>query len=227
MAMPLDSQPDGSYSSPPPMIRFDVINQAFALFQQQVGPWILIALVFGVVSLVAAMIIGMVPVVGAFLGNLPAMILMGGFYKAALKHIDGGVVAVADLFDINEFIGPLVVAGILVGIGTSIGTLLCIIPGIIAGGLWMFTQCLIVDQRSDGVVAMRTSWNALRSQWLMAGVFYLVILLLAFAGMLACGIGLLVTGPVAALSVGLLYRDFFPAGAQPAEPPFMSPGSGL
>jgi len=217
--------PSDPYPSPAPTVRFDVINQAFALFQQQMGQWVVIALVFVVVVGVASFLLNLVPVVG-LLSGIPGMILAGGIYKAALKHVRGEAIAVADLFDIGDIVGPLIVAGILVNIGTSIGMLLCVLPGIVVAGLWMFTTPLIVDRGMDGVAAMRESWNVLKGQWAMAAVFIFVVGIVGVIGVLGCGVGVLFTMPIAFLSSALLYRDFFPEGAAPVDP-FAPPSSPL
>jgi uncharacterized membrane protein len=54
--------------------------------------------------------------------------------------------------------------------------------------------------------------NALKGDALMAILFYLVVVIMAAAGLLACCIGALVTFPLFILSVAIVYRDFFGAG---------------
>jgi len=210
------------YGSPAPQVRFDVINQAFALFQQQMGQWVLITLTYLVVVFVAALILAFVPIIGQMVSGIPAMIMLGGIYRTALKHFRGQQVAVADLFDIGDIMGPLIVAGILANIAIGVGSLLCILPGIVVAGLLMFAVPMIADRGVDGVEALRASWNALKSQWLMAGLFQIVMGLITLAGALVCGVGVLFALPVVILSITILYRDFFPEGTpseEPATPP--------
>ncbi len=210
--------PEGSYPAPPPTVRFDVISQAFQLLQQQMGQWVLLILVYLVAAGLAILVLSFIPLVGSLLGGVPAMILVGGAYKAALKQMRGGTVAVSDLFDVGDVVGQLIVVGILVGLGTSIAALFCVLPAFVVGGLWMFAVPLVVDRGMDGVAAMRESWNALRREWVMAAVFYLVVGLIAAVGGLLCGIGLLFTLPIVILATTLLYRDFFPEHEAPSEP---------
>lgn len=207
-----------SYPTPPATVRFDVINQGFALFQQQMGQWVVIALVYVIVVGVLAFVLNLIPFVGGMVTGVPAMILTGGLYRAALKHVRGETVSVADLFDIGDIIGSLVVAGILVGIGSGIAALFCVLPTFVVNGLWMFTVPLIADKGMEGVSAMRESWHALQGQWLMAAVYVFVIGLVTAVGALVCGVGILFTLPIAVLANTLLYRDFFPETALPSEP---------
>jgi hypothetical protein len=218
------SMPASSYPAPAPKVRFDVINQAWSMLQQQMGTWVLMIVVYLVVGGVANYVLSRIPAIGGLLGGLPVAILMAGLYKAALKHVRGEAIAVGDMFDLKDVLGPIIVAWVLTTIGTAIGFVLCILPGIVVNALWMFTQLLIVDKGMDGVAAMRESFNTLRGEWLMAALFLFVIFLIAAAGALACGVGILITIPIAILSITILYRDFFPeTGSAAPESPFVPP----
>jgi uncharacterized membrane protein len=90
----------------------------------------------------------------------------------------------------------------------------------VVGGLLMFALPLVADKRMDGIEAMKLSVETLKDEWLMAAVFSLVLGLIATVGLLACGVGILVAGPVILLAEALLYRAYFPeAAAAPAAPP--------
>lgn len=204
------SMPGDPYPSPAPTVRFDVINQAWAMLQQQMGNWVVLMVVAVVIVGVLNWLLGRLGSIGSALGGIPSGIIAAGLYRAALKHTRGENIAVADMFGITDMIGPIIVASILTTIGTAIGFVFCILPGVVLAALWMFTQLLIVDKGMDGIEAMRQSFNALRGEWLMATVFMFVVALIALAGMIACGVGILITGPLAVLSVTVLYRDFFP-----------------
>ncbi len=204
------SMPDSSYPSPAPTVRFDVINQAWAMLQQQMGNWAVLMVVAIVIVGVLNWLLGKLGTVGSFVGGIPSAIVAAGLYRAALKHMRGETIAVADMFGVSDVIGPLIVASILTTIGVAIGFIFCILPGVALASLWMFTELLIVDKGMDGIEAMRQSFNALRREWLMATVFNIVLALIGIAGIIACGVGLLITAPIAILSVTILYRDFFP-----------------
>ena len=102
----------------------------------------------------------------------------------------------------------LVLGSALLGLLLSIG-IGPLRPGLIAAGLLMFTYPLIVDGRLPATGAMIQSFEALRSQWLLAIVVHLVIVAVLALGISLLGIGLLVTGPIAALSIAVLYRELF------------------
>lgn len=204
-------------------VSLDVIGPAWTLFQSETATWILAALVVAAVNIVLGFTLGLVlsslvPFVGGLLAGIPGQILLVGLLRMAFKQIRGGKIAVGDLFAFSDVVVPAAVATILTGLGIAIGTALCIVPGLVLGALWLFTFPLVADRRLDGVEAMRTSWNALKDEWLMALLFVLVLVLMIAAGLLLCGVGVLVAGPVAVLSLALLYRGYFPDAGVAAGP---------
>ena len=132
------AMPQGAYPAAPPAIRFDVINQAWQLFQRQMGQWVLLTLVYLLVVGVASMLLTRVPVIGPIAYSLLAMVLSGGMYKAALKGIRGEAIVVSDLFDVGNIAVPLIVAGVLIGVGAGAAAILLVLPAFVVAGLWMF-----------------------------------------------------------------------------------------
>jgi len=132
-------------------------------------------------------------------------------------------------------IGPLLIGSLLNGLAVAIGSVFCYIPGLVLGGLLMFTIPLIVDRRMDGIEAMKLSFNTLKGDALMATLFYLVVSIVGGLGGIACGIGALFTWPLFFLSISLLYRDYFmgpptaypdvtvPPPSEPMPPPGAAP----
>ena len=222
----------GGYPPPQPKIRFDVIGEAWKLFQQDAATWVVATLIYFVI------VIGINFVFGLFLGGaeiaasgsrdsfamFPALFgarmiinivsfiisvfLMGGMYRMATRKLRNQPISVNDMFSVGDVLPSLLLGSFLVGIVCFIGFLLCIIPGLIAGGMLMFSIPLIVDRGMGAVDAMSKSWNVLKGEMLMATLFYIVVSIVGVIGVLACGVGLLVTFPLLVLSVALAYRDF-------------------
>ena len=86
------------------------------------------------------------------------------------------------------------------------------IPGFIVSGLFMLGIPLVVEGRLPATGALYQSWEALKSQWLTATLFHVLLIIATVSGVLLCGIGLFCTGPLYSLSIAILYHDFFPAG---------------
>lgn len=203
-------------------VNLDMIASAWNLFLAEALTWAVATLIVVAVNVVLSFAVGpllstVIPFVGGILAAIPGQILFVGLLRMAFKQIRGEKIEIGDLFNLSDILVPAAVAAVLTGLGTAIGTVFCIVPGLVVAGLWLFTFPLIADRRSqDGIEAMRTSWNTLQGELVMAAVFALVLVLLCAVGILLCGVGMLVAGPIAILSLALLYRGYFPEAAQPA-----------
>ncbi len=140
---------------------------------------------------------------------------LGGMIRMAGRQIRGGTPRIEDLFSITDCWFDLVLVSFLIGVATSIGFALCIVPGIIVSGLFMLAIPLVAEGRLPATGALIQSWHALKSQWLTAAIFHAVLIIVAVAGIMCCFIGVFVTGPLYCLSVALLYQQFFGWGAVP------------
>lgn len=236
------AQPGGNYPGAPqpwatgPKVRFEVIGEAWQLFQKQMGVWIAAELIFvlimvgcEILSFSGGMFSAMLGKGGGGLLMLFELVLMfvmmvvewffmAGLMRLAIKQVRGETIEFKDMFAVLDVLPTIIGAAILVGLASLAGYLCLIIPGLIIASLLVLTYPLIIDQRLGVTEAMSRSWNALKGEWLMATLFVFVIGLLAEAGAIACGVGVLFTIPLAFLSVALMYRDFFLNTANPASP---------
>jgi uncharacterized membrane protein len=147
----------------------------------------------------------------------------------AIKQVRGQVISIGDVFDFGDVALQVIFASILTGIMLVIGFVLCFLPGFVVAGLVLFTLPLVVDKQMGAVEAISTSINTLKSQWLTATTFSIVVGFLYAAGILVCGVGIFVSAPVAILSIAVLYRNFFigpssPPSAGPSFQPAIPPG---
>ncbi len=207
--------------APQRKVNFDVLGPAWRLFQQEAATWILVTLLFAVIGGLVATLLGSVTFgIGGIVGGVPFGVLGVGAYRMALRQLRGQKIDVPQLFDVQDVLAPASVAGLLIVVAQLIGSALCVLPGLVVGGLLMFALPLVADKRMDGIEAMKLSFETLKDEWLMAGVFWLVMGLIAMGGAIVCGVGLLVAGPVILLAQALLYRAYFPETATvPAPPP--------
>lgn len=223
----------------PAQVNFDVISRAWEVLKPNMGVWvgafvIYLVIVFAI-SFISSLLSGagntpmpmpvpgsndLPPAVG--MANWPLQIalqlvqfviiqfLMGGLYRMAINNVRTGTANFGDMFSVADVLPSLLGASILTAIATGIGFLFCIVPGILLYGLLLFTLPLVVDKHMGAIDAMKTSIDTLKPQMGMAVVFAIVMGLLASVGFCLCGVGILVTGPLATLSLAMLYRDFFP-----------------
>jgi hypothetical protein len=214
-----------------PLIRFSVIGEAWKQYKKHWVVWSLAMLIvmtgYSVITagLFAVFGVGHVhghggfrlffspggPIAPFFLSTVVSSIFLGGMIRMANNQLRGRVPRVEDLLSVGEIWFDLLLVSILSAAATSLGFMFCAIPGFIISGLFMLAIPLVVESRLPATGALIQSWNALKSQWLVAAVFHSVLILAAVSGALLCGVGVFLTGPLYCLSIAVLYREFFPA----------------
>ncbi len=218
-----------------PRVRFSAIGEAWGLFRQHMGVWILAVLIqlacYAGVAALATATIGP-PLATQFKRARPILettvkpgpnlahslvvtivngFFIGGMFRMACNQLRGRQIHILDLFAVSDVLGRLILACFLYGLLTFVGFMICFIPGLIASGLMMFTIPLVVDGRLSATEAITRSARALKDQWVLATLFHLVAVFIAGLGSLLCGVGFLLTVPLYPLSIAILYRDFFHA----------------
>jgi hypothetical protein len=219
------------------MVRFEAIGEAWRLFKQHAGVWIAATLMVGFGSFGLQVVLNLLSIPISIVGgrSLPGIsvvtslgsmavsmavwgIFLGGLFGMALKQVDGRPIGVKDLMPDTDILPGLAIASVLASLATLVGLLCLVIPGWIIAGLFLFTLPLVVDRRLKAIDALGTSWTTLKSQWLQAVVFFLVLSALQIAGLMLCLLGTLVTFPLCILSQAVLYRGFFAGDGAPAKP---------
>jgi len=216
-----------------PLVQFRVIGEAWQLYKRHWVVWSLATLIATLCySVINGAILGILdggrglghggfrefalPPAGALqfvVSTVVSSFFVGGMVRMAGNQLRGRAPRIEDLFSVTDVWFDLLLAGLLYGAAVVLGCMLCVIPGFIVSGLLMMTVPLVVEGRLPATGAMKMSWNALKSQWLVATVFHFVLILLAVSGVLLCGIGVLFTGPLYSLSLAILNREFFPTTA--------------
>jgi hypothetical protein len=230
----------------PGVVRFDAIGDAWTLFRQEMGAWMVLTLLFFLVlygllfaGLLAiggvqvgferakldesvAGVIGGILVIAFYVFMFFVMaVLTGGLFRAACKQIRGQQIGAGDLFGATDVTGPLAGGIFLMGLAVVAGTLLCIIPGLLVAGRLMLVTPLIVDGRMRATEAIAQSWNALQGQTWMAAIFSFVVSLISGLGIYLCGVGILFTAPLYYLAIAVVYRDYFMT--KPVADPWVEP----
>jgi uncharacterized membrane protein len=97
-------------------------------------------------------------------------------------------------------------ASLLLGLAIVIGFLLLIVPGVIFTLMFMFATFIVVDRELGPIEAMKESKRLAHGhKWALLG-FVLVLALINLLGVLALGVGLLVSIPVSSLAFVHTYR---------------------
>ncbi|WP_030483660.1 hypothetical protein [Nocardioides aequoreus] len=239
--------PEGGYAAAPPpppgstdpnarpYSAPDSIGYGWSSFFANPTPLLLGALIVVAVSLVVGIVASLFAsalfggplergLVEGFLYNLVVSLLVGivgqilyaGLIKGSLAQVDGRPISVGQMWSGLKY-ADIAVAGILVSVMTSIGTALCVLPGLVVGYLAMFTLYFVVDQGMAPVEAIKASFSFVTSNLGDTLVYYVLVILVVIAGAILCGVGLLAALPIALLAGGYTFRRLHQQPVAPAK----------
>jgi hypothetical protein len=169
------------------------INEGWALVTADMGNYVLLALVFLILS-------SAVPVI--LQGPMIA-----GLHIFTMKKLMGRNAEFADLFLGFNYFVPTLVASIVIGLFVFCGTLLCIIPGLVVAAMYKFTYLFIVDKRMDFWPAMQASHAVVKRDYVGFTLFLLLLILVDLLGVLCCVVGILVALPVTFAAITVAYKE--------------------
>jgi hypothetical protein len=150
--------------------------------------------------------IAFVPILGWAVG----IVLIGGLDYMFIRRIRGETVQVGDVFaGFNIAFMQLALAGLIKAVLTSIGFLLCILPGVYLGVAYVFALPLIIDKKMEFWTAMEVSRRVVHRHWWSTFALVIVLAIVACLGALACIVGLFVSIPVASAALMFVYEDLF------------------
>lgn len=158
-----------------------------------------------------------VPVVGWVVG----FVLLGGLDYMIIRRIRGEAVQIGDVFaGFNIAFLHLALAGLVKWLLTSLGFVLCILPGIYLAVAYVFALPLVIDKKMEFWPAMEVSRQVVHRHWWSIFALMIVLWIIACVGFLACFVGALVTIPVASAALMYVYEDLFgPEGTALAAGP--------
>ncbi len=146
-----------------------------------------------------------------------AMLVQASYLSGLLDIADGKQVAIGSFFKPRN-LGAAAVAAVLVALAVTIGYILCIVPGIAAAFLLVYATHFAVDRGLSGPDAVKASFETVKGN---AGNSILTTLLSGLVGGLGtvlCYVGVLVTGPIAALVQVYAYRRLSGGEVAPLTP---------
>ncbi|MBI4827715.1 MAG: hypothetical protein HY804_02705 [Nitrospinae bacterium] len=164
-----------------------------------------------IVAAIMALLNVLIPFIGSMLISGP---LTAGLLMLALDAVRKRELNVMRVFDgFKTKLVPLVLVGILTSIFTTIGFIFIILPGILVAGWYLFSYFYVFEKDMDFWPAMEKSRETGFSNHVQAFGFVAVLALVNLAGLIALGVGLLVTIPLSACAVASAYEQL-EAGAK-------------
>jgi uncharacterized membrane protein len=169
------------------------VSEGWALVTADLGNYVLLALVFTVLS-------SAVPVI--LQGPMIA-----GLHIFTMKKLMGRRAEFADLFLGFNYFVPTLVASIVIGLFVFCGTLLCVIPGLVVAAMYKFTYLFIVDKRMDFWPAMQASHAVVKRDYVGFTLFLILLILVDLLGVLCCVVGIFVAIPVTFAAITVAYKE--------------------
>ncbi len=137
---------------------------------------------------------------------LVGLILQLGLIKISLNFVDNKKSQFIDLFTTHRPVFKFLAASILFSLIVFAGFVLLIIPGIIWAIKFQFYSYLIVDKEMGPIEALKKSSQLTKGVKLNLLVFSLLLTGINILGVLALGIGLILTIPITMIATAYVYR---------------------
>ncbi|MFH1692118.1 MAG: DUF975 family protein [Candidatus Omnitrophota bacterium] len=143
--------------------------------------------------------------------SLIGIIISIGFIKIALSFCKGKQPEIADLFRGYRFFFIFLFGSILYGLIFLGGVVLLVVPAIIWGIQFQFFTYFIIDQKAGPIEALKRSSRITRGVKFELFIFNMMVLGINLLGLLAFGVGVLVSAPVTMLATAFVYRKLLEA----------------
>lgn len=125
--------------------------------------------------------------------------------RATLMILRGEKLEAAKIMSM-EHIGPYAIAALIVSAMVFVGTVFCILPGIIVAFMTHFYGYFVIDKDMAPMDAIKASFNLIKDNLGAMVVFYLLSLAVIIVGAIPCGLGLIVAWPVVVIATGYMYK---------------------
>ncbi|MEQ6900598.1 hypothetical protein [Nocardioides sp. YIM 152588] len=136
-----------------------------------------------------------------------AQLLAAAIIRGALAITEGREFWAADAFKFEQ-IGPVLVTALLVGAATTVGFILCYLPGLIVAFLTSYSLYFVLDKNLAPVDAIRASFELVRDNLGNALVWYLIGGVIAAVGAFLCLVGAIFTFPLVLIGTAYTYKVF-------------------
>ena len=132
--------------------------------------------------------------------------LMAGYFRGIGKELRGEPVSIGDVISAFDLAVPAILNYAAAYAAMFLGFLLCILPGVAVAPLLTMSLYFVANGRTQGLSAFQASWALLKANPMFI-VWGFVTGLVGMVGLLACCVGVLFTGPVAAVALYRLYDE--------------------
>jgi uncharacterized membrane protein len=154
----------------------------------------------------------------AFVFLVAAIYVQAAFISGSLDIADGKPVDIGSFLRPPRNFGSVIVAAVLIGIGTIVGSLLCILPGVIFAFFAAYTIPYVIDRSLSPVDALKASFSTIKQHFGSALLAYLVVLAVGLVGGLVVCVGGFISIPVSLLILTYTFRRLSGGQVAPITP---------
>ncbi|MGU3497548.1 hypothetical protein [Mycobacterium sp. C31M] len=147
----------------------------------------------------------LVTIVGAIVSAVVMAVVQSAYIGGMLDIANGRPVEIGSFFKPRNVVN-VIIASVLSSIIIGIGVLLCVVPGILATIVLMFTTVIVVDRNVSGIDGLTGSFEIAKANFGPVALTWLTTIGITILGVLACVVGLVVAYPVAILVTVYAYR---------------------
>jgi len=146
-------------------------------------------------------------IIGTLVSVVIGYFVQASITKAALEETSGVKATFQSFMNYKGIdLGQILIAAIVIGLATSIGTILCFLPGIAVALVSCFVLPFIIEDKQDAMTAIRSSWNLWSKNFGTLIGPGLALVGLVIAGFVVCGVGALITLPLAYIGINYGFR---------------------
>jgi uncharacterized membrane protein len=149
----------------------------------------------------------LVAALAGFVGALVFAIAQSAIIRGCLDIANGKKVEIGDFFKF-ENMGTVVTAAVIVSAATAVGLFLCYIPALLVAFFTPFYLFFIIDKNLGAWEGIKASISLVSGNIGSMVVLIIGVIIAYFIGAILCGIGLIVTMPVALLALTYGFRKF-------------------
>ena len=193
----------------------EALSFGWDAFTSRVGFFIVLLLLFGVLTAIPQLLIKHTEFVGlritlVIINQLFQYFLTVGLVKIGITVVDGSDVKIGDLFSGGPVFVTYVLGAILFSLIVLAGFVLLVVPGIALSVMLQYYSYFIIDKNMGPVEAIKASAALTKGvRWKLFG-FLLALGLINIVGALLLVVGLFATVPVSLVAVAFVYRKLLP-----------------
>ena len=153
----------------------------------------------------------------AFVFLVAAIYVQAAFVSGSLDIADGKPVDIGSFLRPPRNFGSVILAALLVGIGTVVGSVLCVLPGLIFAFFAAYTIPYVIDRSLSPVDALKASFSTIKQNFGSALLAYLIVVAVGLVGQAVC-VGGLISIPVSLLILTYTFRRLSGGQLAPITP---------